>query len=253
MCLTRRRVRADQEGVAPAVSTRVGDAGERLASQDGIDLPLKGRTARLVGDALLGFSAAVAQYVFAGLFLAIAFKPAIYDTNPALEARLLGAAFAIGIYALGRWGRRRIKRAARRDEGLTVSPDRLIIRHDALLTAPVTIPRDRVELVAIDDGSPPADSRHRFRIRTADGSGWAWLWTPQRRSLPMLDPLARPPNLLLRFREAVDFPARRRTLDPAHRLPGSKELGLLVRVKNPQAAAQAFDTWESCGCAYRET
>jgi hypothetical protein len=230
----------------PAASTPVVDAGARHACQDGIDLPLKGRRARLVSDALLGVSAAVAQYVFVGLFLAIAFKPAIYDTNPALEARLIGVAFAIGIYAFGRWGRRRIKRAARRDEGLTVFPDRLIVRHEALLTAPVTIHRDRVELVAIDDGSPPADSRHRFRIRTADGSGWAWIWTPERRSLPMLDPLARAPNLLLRFREPVDFPARRRRLDPAHRLPGSKELGLLVRVKNPQAAAQAFAAWESC-------
>jgi hypothetical protein len=183
----------------PAASAPVVDVDEHLEHEDGIQLRLKGSTARRIGDALLGLSAAVAQYVFAGLFLAIALKPSIYDTSPALGGRLAGLAFAAAIYAFGRWGRRRIRRAARLDEGLTVMPDRLVIRHEALLTAPVTIPRACVDMVAIDDGSPPADSRHRFRIRTEDGSRWTWLWTPHRRSLPTLDPLTRPPNVLLRF------------------------------------------------------
>jgi hypothetical protein len=209
----------------------------------GVELHLEGRAVRRFGDALLGLSAAIAQYVFAGVFLAIALKPSIYDTNPALGPRLLGVAFAIGVYAFGHWGRRRLKRAARLDEGLTVMPDRLIIRHDALLAAPVTIERARVDLVAIDDGSPPSDARHRFRIRRDDGSGWTWVWTPNRRRLPMLDPLTRPPNVLLRFEEAVDFPTRRRRLDPLHRLPGSEELGLLLRVEDPRAAASAFAGW----------
>ena len=42
--------------------------------------------------------------------------------------------------------------------------------------------------------------------RTQDGSAWTWLWTPDRRSLPMLDPLTRHPNLLLRFRQPDRFP-----------------------------------------------
>jgi hypothetical protein len=201
-------------------------------------------TVQRIGDALLGLSAAVAQYAFAGLFLAIAVKPSIYDTNPAIGARLTGVAFAIGIYAFGRWGRRRIKRAARLDEGLTVMPDRLIVRHSAMLTAPLTIQRECVDLVAIDDGSRPADSGHRFRVPTEDGTSWTWLWTPSRRSLPLLDPLTRAPNVLLRFNEPVDFPARRRKLDPPHSWPGSKELGLLLRVKDPRAAARAFATWD---------
>ncbi len=179
---------------------------------------------RRVGDAALGLSAALAQYAFIGLFLAIAFKPSIYDTNPGLGARALGLAFAIGVYAFGRWGRRRIKRAAWLDEGLTVLPDCLIVRHNALLTAPVTIPRASVELV-----------------RVGDGRGW----TRERRVLPMLDPFSQPPNVLLRFNETIDFPARRRRLDPGHPLPDSKELGLLLRVKDPRAAARAFAGWEA--------
>jgi hypothetical protein len=70
-------------------------------------------------------------------------------------------------------------------------------------------------------------------------------WSPKRGALPTLDPLSRPPNVRLRFTEPVDFPARRRRLDPAHRLPGSKELGLLLRVKDPRAAARAFAGWEA--------
>jgi hypothetical protein len=226
-----------------AASTPVVDTDDDLRQQDGIELRLEGRDARRIGDAFLGLSAAGAQYVFAGVFLAIALKPSIYGTNPDLQSRLLGAAFAVGIYTFGRWGRRRIKRAARLNEGLTVMPDQLIIRHEGLLTSPVTIDRACVTLVAIDPGTSPSDSRHRFRVRTEDASGLRWLWTPRRRSLPMLDPLNRPPNVLLRFSEPVDFPARRRRLDPAHRLPRSKELGLLVRVKDPTEAAQAFAGW----------
>ena len=134
---------------------------------------------------------------------------------------MTGLAFAVAIHAFGRWGRRRIKRAASHDDGLTVLSDRVVVCHEGLLTEPVTIPRARVELVAIDDGSARADFRRR-------------------RSLPVLDTSSRPPNLMLRFSEPVDFPARHRRLDAAHPLPGSKELGLLVRVTDPRAAARAF-------------
>ena len=179
---------------------------------------------RHLGDAALGLAAALTQYAFVGLFLAIAFKPSIYDSNPGVGARLLALALAIGTYALGRWGRRRIRRAAWLDEGVTVLPDCLIVRHDGLLTAPVTIPRACVESVSVDDGRR---------------------WSPKRGALPTLDPLSRPPNVRLRFTEPIDFPARRRRLDPPHRLPGSKELGLLLRVKDPRAAARAFAGWEA--------
>jgi hypothetical protein len=105
-----------------------------------------------------------------------------------------------------------------------VLPDCLIVRHNALLTAPVTIPRECVELVRVGDGRR---------------------WTRERRVLPMLDPFSRPPNVLLRFNETIDFPARRRSMDPGHPLPDSKELGLLLRVKDPRAATRAFAGWEA--------
>jgi hypothetical protein len=177
-----------------------------------------------VGDALLGLSAAVTQYVFAGFFVAIAFKPSLYVSNPAPGARAIGLAFALATYALGRWGRRRIRRAAREDYGLTVMPDRLVVSHEDLLSEPVTIPRERVELVAIDDGTAGGELRRR-------------------RSLPVLDTSSRRPNLMLSFTEPVDFPARHKRLEAAHPLPGLMELGLLVRVTDPSAAARAFDGW----------
>jgi hypothetical protein len=105
-----------------------------------------------------------------------------------------------------------------------VLPDCVIVRHDGLLTAPVRIPRECVESVRVGNG------RH---------------WRRERRVLPMLDPFSRPPNVLLRFNQTIDFPGRPRRLDPGHPLPDSKELGLLLRVKDPRAAARAFAGWEA--------
>lgn len=204
----------------PAPSAPVLEVGEQR--QDGLHLALTGTATHRLGDALLGLCEALAQHAFAGLFLAVAVKPSVYDSNPAVGARLLGLALAVAVYAFGRRGRRRMRRAARLGECLTVMPDRLVVRHGALLTNPVTIERRCVDLVAVDEGSPPALGRA---------------------SLPLLDPLTRPPNLLPRFTEPIDFPARTRRLGQSHRLPGSQELGLKVRVKDPAAAARAFATW----------
>ena len=207
-----------------AGSPTVADADAQL-EQLGVHVPLKGVLAQRVGDALVGAAAAVSQYFFAGVFVALALNPSIYNAHPTAEGRVTAVAFAIAIYAFGRWGRRQIRRAAMLSAGLIVTPDSVIVRHEGLLTEPVVIGRDAVEAVAIDDGG----SRVAVR-RLAAG-------------LPMLEILPRNPNLVLVFDYPVDFPARRRRVAPERRLPESGEHGLSLRVKDPAAARRAFAGW----------
>ena len=196
-------------------------ADAQLERQLGIQLPLKGAMAERAGDAFVGLAAAVTQYFLAGFFLALAFKPSLYGGDPTPFWRVVAVALAIAVYALGRWGRRQIGRATRLDARLIVMPDCLIVRHEGLLTAPMTIPRELIEAVTIDDGSERVDFQR----------------------LPMLNALPRKANVQLLFTELIDFPARRRWPAPARPLPGRRERGLLVRVKDPAAAKRAFAGW----------
>ena len=200
-------------------------SGVNPAREFAVELPLKGQGLRRVADALLGLAAALTQYLLAGFFVTLALRPSIYEAHPAAGGRLLAGALAVATFAFGRWGRQRIKRAATLNECLVVMPHGVIVRHGSLLTAPLMIARENVRLVLIDDGNRSADN-----IRP-------------RASWPMLDPLPRSPNLLLLFHEPVNVPAPRRRLDSPRRAPGSHELGLLVRVKEPAKAQRAFDGW----------
>lgn len=107
----------------------------------------------------MGLPVVAMRSLLASSFLALALKPSVYGADPTAFGRVIAVAVAVGIFALGGWGRRRIKRGASFDARLIVMPDCLIVRHEGLLTAPVTISRECVDLVAIDNGRSLADPR----------------------------------------------------------------------------------------------
>jgi hypothetical protein len=167
----------------------------------------------------MGAGAVLMQWGLAGFWVAAAVHPSVAGGD-GLGARALALGFAAIFYALGRWGRGRVRRAPRLRASVTITPDQLVLRHDWMLKSPVTIPRETVaEIVGGDRRVPRRDPRSGAR-------------------LPLLDPQPREPNLALLFVHPVDFPARRSIEVPDRpiRRPGNGESGVLIRVEDPEAA-----------------
>jgi hypothetical protein len=174
-----------------------------------------------IGDWVLGSAALLTKYALGGFFLGLALHPAALRAHPDLSGRLLAGAIAIGVYAFGRWGRRRLRAAADADAGLFVQPDAVVVRHPAL-AEPAVISRDAIRAVAVDPVAAPS-SRHSLPVLTASGDErLTWLWLRYSGgSVPMLGPPLRAPNLAILFDGA----------------------GLLLRVRDVTAAERAFSGW----------
>lgn len=213
--------RDDRPGAADAVITLDEGASQR------------------VGDALVGSAAAVTRYALGGFFAGLAFGVGPVAA-PTLTGRVLAAALAVGLFAFGRWGRKRVCRAVNFDTKLVVHHESIVIRHP-MLAAPLRVPRDNVRLVA-GDPDASASSRHSLPVFSTTGeSRLTWLW--QRHSgglIPMLGPPGRAPNLVLLFNRPVDFPTRARSAGRHAPRPSLAEAGVLLRVNDPTALAQAF-------------
>lgn len=147
-----------------------------------------------------------------------------------LLGRLMAGALAVGGLALGRWGRRSLRRALDTDTRLIVGAGDLVIRHGSLLPAPLVIPREAVRVVAVDPDAR-ASSRHSLAVAAEGGTRrLTWLWERYSEApLRLLGLPTRAPNLALLFTRQVEG-----------------EAGLLLRVRDPAAARRAFAGWGTC-------
>jgi hypothetical protein len=188
-----------------------------------------------VGDALLGAAAAITWYLLGGFFVGLVLKTS--DARASAVAWLVAAALAVGVFALGRWGRRRLRSALNLDTRLIVQADCLVIRHGPLLAAPAVIPKEAVGVVAFDR-SARASSRHSLAVEAESGRRrLTWLW--ERYSLPPVPVLGLPtraPNLALLFNRPIEVGS----------VDAETAAGLLLRVRDPAGAERAFANWAAC-------
>lgn len=174
--------------------------------------------------------------------------------------RLIAFIFAVPAALTARPLWDRLRRAATRTAALTVEPTALRIDHPAILGQPVTIPRESIRVVMLDDSrteygrfpirsdfrfSSPGEAQHvlGYLYAKRDGS------SAKGSAFPFLGHDWQQPNIVIGFTHPMLLNPRRgwqrfRSSKPVFGTLRTPTIAVLVQVRDPGEARAAFRSWD---------
>jgi hypothetical protein len=205
----------------------------------------------------VAFFRALFPLAFGTYIVVAALHFAITQTDQPLPGRTIAAVLGWHVGLLGvALGWLMMRTAFVRGARVTIGDEGVDIVHKGMLRLPLMIKKETIKLAAVDGEAP----RRRFR-RTESGrfrlspvpqatSPWPeWLYSRGGGSpFPLLGHVGEPPNVALIFTQPMNPYQARRTAKifpvkgPVHILrPRQLTRGLLLRVRDPEAARRAFE------------
>lgn len=162
---------------------------------------------------------------------------------------MVAAAAVVAFAARILWSNLRI--ALVRKASITISPDHLLLRHEGIFKAPVTIQREGVRVVSFDDRPARRRGRDhpRFALPDAGENEPEWLYSRTTGSpFPLISQVPDVPNMAIVLHQPVELPKPRRFVKafPSKQifvppLKGRPSRGLLLRLKDPAGARNELE------------